>query len=228
MSETDERMEGLPPSGTESGWKPQRASVGILVGVALLVLPAVAAYTGLEVAKSWLIASGVLGIAVLTIVPTRQKLLVTYHEFKAWRRHQQFDCWMRVANQLLEIQEYEQAAHWYHRLVEEYPSSLEAQYAYANCLEEAGAFGRASETYERAHQIASGGEGGMLASAVKCSLEADQTDRAVELFIKLADHDRSFATDLLGRPEYCRLLEEDPIRERYAEEEDQGTTTPYT
>lgn len=227
MSETDETFEDLDPRPLSPRSERMRVSLGALVGLALTAFPAAALLTGFEAPRAWLVGSGILGVLVIVAIASRRKLLVTYHEFTAWRRQQRFDCWMRVANQLLEVQEYTRAAQWYRRLVDAYPSSVEARYGYAKCLEEAKAFEEASKAYEQAHGIASGGDGGMLASAVKCALEADERDRAAELFLMLAERDRNFANNLLEQAEYRQLRADERIGHP-SDKSDQGSTTPYT
>lgn len=211
------------PEATRSGtWAPRLrtnlVALGALVLAASLALPILDFSLSLSLSTAWLIGGSVAGAVAGGALLSHDRVLASYHELRAWRRKQRFDTWMRIGNQLLETQDYERAAYWYQRLVDAYPSSVEAWYGLASCLEDAQAFEDASRAYERAHQVASGGDDGFLASAAKCAWQADRRDRAVDLIQSLARRDPQFASQVLEREEYRDLRGDERLHEHVADD----------
>lgn len=216
-----------PPGDPSPGGPLKHLRSLLPVTVVVLVSLLAVGYIVAGVPVTWLIGLTVAGAALSVAALTYDELLIRYHELRAWRRKQQFDCWMRIGDQLLDTQDYDRATYWYRRLVDEYPSSVEAWYRLATCLEDAQAFVEASHAYQKAHEVTSGGDGGFLASAAKCAWQADERDRAADLFSSLARRDPQFASKVLNRDEYESLLADERVRDHLIDEE-HGSPTPYT
>lgn len=139
-------------------------------------------------------------------------------ERSARQRQEQEQRWLKTGDKLFEAREFEEAHHWYQRVVDAYPNSLEGWNSLAACYEELGRPGKASEAYEHTHRLFSGGDPPTLWQAVRTAHVAGQMDRALELAKELRELDEDLLRNRLSEDRFRELRERAGLGDRFGQD----------